>query len=87
MGGQQWEGRQQGRLLKKGMFSDTFESKLADLENCVMWNTDILIKKKSQPKQLPAQESLKSLLSTIVWMFVNKKAASQSWVPYQLTRK
>lgn len=40
--------------------------------------TDILIKEKSQPKQLPVQESLKSLQSTTVWMFVNKRAASGS---------
>lgn len=65
-------------VFKKSMFSDIFESKLADLENYVMQNTDMLIKKKSQPKQLPVQESLKSLPSTTVWMFVNKRAVSQS---------
>lgn len=61
-GGQQQEVSQQGRVLKAGMFSDTFESKLADLQNCVMQNADILINRKSQPKQLSAQKSLKSLL-------------------------
>ena len=78
MGEQQQEGWKQGRLFKKGMFSDIFESKLADLQNYVMQNTDVLIKKKSQPKQLPVQESLKSLLSITVWMLVNKRAVSRS---------
>lgn len=78
MGGQHHDGWQQGRLINKGVFSNTFESKQADSQNCVMKNTDILIKKKCQPKQLLAQENLKSLLSTIVWMFVNKRAVARS---------
>lgn len=66
-GGQQQEVWKQGRLLKAGVFSDTFESKLADLQNYVMQNADILIKRKSQPKQTPAQKSLKSLLRYGYW--------------------
>lgn len=43
-----------------------------------MQNTDVLIKKKSQPSPLPGQETLKSLLSMVAWMSGNKKAVSWS---------
>lgn len=46
-----------------------------------MQNTDVLIKKKSRPNPLPGQErqeTLKSLVSMVVCMSRNKKAASQS---------